>query len=261
MEEEPELWSDEEVEKLEPVENLEPGEQVENLVEEGPISTTKNDLVFLLYCAFIFDKRTRDGVPSVDKYLEETSSWLRENNKLNLEVEPCAPSTLDFDDADAPRVVDVLNAYSPEFPLNLEFSDNSSSYVAKRLQLESPATYSYRIRSGTLDLPFLHGGKIKVDGDISFDAVVDLLSSQQRLAFTTEIDVSGSLVGCDPDSILVAIRHLRQWIYETPDDLLFGFSVCGKTKPIEVDSVMVRKWRISFSRTDERSCLSVGKVV
>lgn len=294
MDEEPDLWSDEEVlgelpgeqeplgeQREEPLgeqqelmgEQEEPiGEQPEPLdvqpeqenqqeLQDSKLSMKKDDVGFVLYCAFIFEKRTRSGSPSLDTSLAETSAWLIKNNKLNLDVEPCAPAMLDFDDADTPRVVDLLNMYAPEFPINLQFSDNSRSYAARRIQLKSPATYSYTIHSGTLDLPFLHGGKIEVAGDVSFDTVVDLLSSHQSLAFTTKIQVSGELSGCDVDSVQLAIRHLRQWILEKRDGDLFEFSVCGRAPALDVEPVVVRKWRLSYSRTDDsRACLSAVKV-
>ena len=234
---------------------------MEHEPQEKPL-TNSDDVGFVLYCAFIFEKRTRSGAPSLDTSLAETSAWLLTNNKLKLDIEPCAPATLDFDDADTPRVVDLLNIYSPEFPLSLTFSDNSRSYAAKRIQVQSPATYSYKIGSGILDLPFLHGGKIKVAGDVSFDTVVDLLSSHKSLVFTTDIDVAGELVGCNPDSVQVAIRHLRQWILEKRDDDLFEFSVCGRAPALDVDPVVVRKWRLTYATTDDdsRACLSAVKV-
>lgn len=301
MDEEPDLWSDEEVlgelpGEQEPVDKQQEGpvgEQQQELMgeqqEEEPIeeqqpepldvqqqnqqelqatqeqqeslNTKKDDVGFVLFCAFIFEKRTRPGSPSLDTSLAETSAWLIKNNKLNLNVEPCAPATLDFDDADTPRVVDLLNTYAPEFPINLQFSDNSRSYAARRIQLKSPATYSYTIHSGILDLPFLHGGMIEVVGDVSFDTVVDLLSSNQSLAFTTRIHVSGELAGCDVDSVQLAIRHLRQCILEKRDDDLFEFSVCGRAPALDVEPVVVRKWRLSYSRTDDsRACLRAVKV-
>lgn len=226
----------------------------------------KKDLEFLLFCAFIFEKRTRSGVSSVDKSLSELSTWLTQTDKLKIDVDPCAASTLDFDDADTPRVVDALNTYSPEFPLNLNFSDNSGSYIARRIDVRSPSVYKYRLTSGTLDLPILHGGRVEVDGDVSFDTVVDLLSSQKKLAFTTEIDVSGSLVGCSPESIKLAMKHLREIVCDTSDDELFVFSITGDVNFENVGdsvfgNVLVRKWRISFSSEDSRWCLKCSKTL
>lgn len=224
----------------------------------------QNDLPFLLYCAFIFDKRTKDGSASVDQHLADTKSWL--SHQLRLDVEPFVPSVLNFNDADAPRLVEVFNTYLPQFPLNLEFSDNSVSHLAKRLTIQSPATYSYKLRQGILDLSFLHGGDVEIDGDVAFDTVVDLLFSHKELALTTDINVSGSLVGCDPDSVSVATRHLREYLYETDDENLFGFSICGGTPAVDVNysiMLLVRKWKISFSRAgsdESRSCLCVEKV-
>ena len=226
-----------------------------------------SDLVFLLYCAFIYAKRTRSGVAQVDRNLAELGEWLTQNQKLKLDVESCEASTLDFDDPDTPRVVDALNTYSPDFPLNLVFSDNSDSYVAKRINVRSPSLYTYRLRSGALDLPFLHGGKIEVYGDVSFDSVVDLLSNQRELALTTEIDVTGSLVGCSPESVELAIKHLCRVLCDNSDDELFVFSICGSVNfenvaDAVVDSVRVRKWTISFSTSPpkpSRWCLKCSK--
>lgn len=241
--EENENWSDDEIET-----------EVKHKVKQ-------DDLVFLLFCAFIFEKRTRSGVPSVDKRLGELSAWLTHSDKLRLSADSCEASTLDFDDADTPRIVDALNTYSPEFPLNLIFSENSGSYIAKRINVRSPSTYKYKLTSGGLDLPFFHGGRIEIEGDVLFDSVVDLLSSVSTLAFTTEIDVSGSLVGCNPESVKLGMKHLRQVIFDHSDEELFQFSVSGGVNfendaDSVVDSVVVRKWTISFSSTsDSRWCL------
>lgn len=220
-----------------------------------------HDLLFLLFCAFIYEKRTRPGSPQVDKRLAELSEWLTQNGKLQVDVESCAASTLDFDLPDTAKLVDALKTYCPEFPLVFIFSDNSGSYMARRIDVRSPSLYTYRLRSGTLDLPLLHGGKVQVDGDVSFESVVDLLNSQKELALTTEIDVSGSLVGCSPESVKVAMRHLRRVVGSTPDDKLFIFSICGSVNfeeptDADVDSVLVRKWTISFSSpSSSRWCL------
>lgn len=226
----------------------------------------QDDLVFLLFCVFIFEKRTRPGVPSVNKRLGELSEWLTRNDKLRLGVDSSEASTLDFDDPDTPRVVDALNTYSPEFPLNLIFSENSGSYIARRINVQSPSTYKYKLSSGGLDLPFFHGGRIDIDGDVFFDSVVDLLSSQQKLALTTSIDVSGSLVGCNPESVKLAMKHLRQVIFDHSDEELFQFSVSGRVNFEDdadsvVDPVVVRKWHISFSKFDFRWCLKCNKVL
>jgi len=211
------------------------------------------DLAFLLFCSFIYEKRTRSGSAAVDQRLGELSAWLTENHKLRVDVEPCAPSTLDFDDPDAPRVVDALNTYNPEFPIDFVFSENSGSYLARRINFHSPSVYKYKLRAGSLDLPFLHGGRVEVEGDISFDTVVDLLATQNATQiFTTEIDVSGSLVGCSGESLKLAMNHLRRLLCDNSDDELFLFSICGGVKFEDADDsvldpVVVRKWTISFS--------------
>lgn len=232
------------------------------------IKVKQDDLVFLLFCAFIFEKRTRSGVPSVDQRLGELSEWLTRNDKLRLGVDSCEASTLNFDDPDAPRVVDALNTYSPEFPLNLIFTENSGSYIARRLHIQSPSTYKYKLISGVLDLPFFHGGKIEIDGDVSFDSVVDLLSCSSKLALTTEIDVSGSLVGCNSESVKLAMKHLRRAIFDNSDEELFQFSVSGSVNFEDdadsvVDPVVVRKWKILFSgsTSDSRWCLKCLKML
>ena len=230
---------------------IQPLDEQDEFQDDEPIPKTspkQDDLVFMLFSAFIFERRTRQGIPSVDKYLADLSSWLTVNDKLKTDVDVCTPSTLDFDDADSPRVVDALNTYCPEFPLVLLFSKNSGTHVARRLTVRSPSTYSYRLVPGILDLPLLHGGKVVVEGDVSFDSVVDLLSSHKSEAFTTEMEVSGTLVGCNSESVKKAMYHLRQSIYQLKDDELFGFSLSGScSESFEVDSVLVRKWRISFS--------------
>ncbi|CAM9106941.1 unnamed protein product [Sphacelaria rigidula] len=222
-----------------------------------------DDLGFTLFCGFIFEKRTRSGVDHLDKYLKEISSWLIESGKLNVDVDPSKAATVDFSDADAARLVDALNTYSPEFPLNFVLSGSSDAGLARRLRLRSPSTYSYTDSSGPLELPSLHGGKVNVEGDLFFDSVVDLLSTDVCRALTTEINVTGSLVGCNSENLKAAVEHLCQGIRENPDDDLFGFSLCGDCEvSLEVDLILVRKWVISFSVIDfhnHRSCLRVSK--
>lgn len=215
----------------------------------------QEDLVFLLFCAYIYEKRTRDH----ELKLGEISSWLTESQKLKLDVEPCAASTIDFDDPDTPRIVDVLNTYAPEFPLRFIFSQNSQSYIATRINFQSPSTYHYNIKSGTLDVPFFHGGKVKVDGDVSFDTIVDLISN--KIALTTEIEVSGSLVGCSKNNVKTAMKNITQIIYDNLDQELFTFSICGNVKfenseDSVLDSIHIRSWTISFQNIKEnRWCL------
>ncbi len=257
------LSEDEEQEHVEDIQDV---QDIQDIQDIPDIDIKSDDLGFVLFCGYIFDKRTRPGFPSLDKYLQEICSWLIKSNKLKVDADVCAPATVDFNDADAPRLVDVLNTYSPEFPLNFvlsENSENSGAYVARRLRLSSPSTYSYHLASGVLDLPFFHGGKIKVEGDLSFDSVVDLLSIDVGRALTSDIDVSGSLVGCDSESVRVAIDHLRRGLFENPDEDLFGFSLCGACEAscnaIDVDAVVVRKWEISFTTDAKSSCLRVTK--
>lgn len=108
---EKEIWSDDEFEN----ENIKMDDTLTKTssYSSNTSSNKSDDLVFLLYCAFIFEKRTRPGTPSVDKKMGELSAWLTQSGKLRLDVEPCEASTLDFDDPDTPRIVDVLNTYSP----------------------------------------------------------------------------------------------------------------------------------------------------
>ena len=232
---------------------------------DDEVEKKADDLVFLLFCAFIYEKRTRPGAAAVDERLGELSAWLTHHDKLRVDVAPCSPSTLDFDDPDTPRLVDALNTYAPEFPIDFVFSDNSVSYLARRINFHSPSVYRYKLRSGSLDLPFLHGGRVEVEGDISFDSVVDIVDN--KMAFTTEIDVSGSLVGCSGESVKLAMNLLRRVVCDNPDDELFLFSICGGVKfeddtdPV-VDPIMVRKWRISFSTQNAEStrwCLKASK--
>lgn len=232
-------------------------QQDEFQLDEPDPRPSQDDLVFMLFSAFIFERRTRQGRPTVDKHLSDLSSWLTANDKLRTDVDVCTPCTLDFDDADSPRIVDALNTYCPEFPLVLLFSKNSGTHVARRLKTVSPSTYSYRLVPGILDLPLLHGGRVVVEGDVSFDSVVDLLSSQKSEAFTTEMEVSGSLVGCNSESVKKAMYHLRTIVYQLNDEELFGFSLSGCCREsFDVDPVLVRKWRISFSCSGNSSSSS-----
>lgn len=219
-----------------------------------------DDLVFLLFCAFIYEKRTSPGVSGVNETIGGLSCWLTKADKLKLDVEPCSPSTLDFDDPDTARLIDTLNAYSPEFPLKMLFSKESDTYVAKRISVLSPSTYTYKF-SGPLELPFFHGGKIAVDGDVSFDTIVDLLASHRELSFTTEIDVTGSLVNCTSETLQLAFDNLRRTIYDKPDEELSGFSLRGSCQSeTSLEDLLVRSWRISFTTTEARSCLSAVKI-
>ena len=108
---------------------------------------------------------------------------------------------------------------------------------------------------------------IEIDGDVFFDSMVDLLSCVDTLSFTTEIDVSGSLVGCNPESVKLAMEHLREGIFDHSDEELFQFSVSGSVDfendtDSVVDSIVVRKWTISFSSTsDSRWCLKCFKTL
>lgn len=151
--------------------------------------------------------------------------------------------------------------------MNLIFSENSGTYIARRINLFSPSLYMYRLPSGTLDLPLFHGGNVEVDGDVSFDSVVDLLSSYKTSNYTTEIDVSGSLVGCNQESVKLAMKHLREAICENSDDDLFIFSICGSVyfendTDSTFENIQVRKWTISFSSmfsSSTRWCLKCIK--
>lgn len=232
-------------------------------IEVDKDSSKPDDLVFLLFCAFIYEKRTcRDRNGCLDETIAGLSCWLTEADKLKLDVEPCKPSTLNFEDHDTTKLIDVLNAYSPEFPLTFLFSKESDTYVAKRINVLSPSTYTYKFPSGSLEVPFLHGGKIVVDGDASFDTIVDLLTSHGKLAFTTEIDVAGSLVNCTSQTLQLAFDTLRQTISDNSDEELSVFSVKGScpTSTLSIEDVQLRKWQISFTNTGGRSCLSAVKV-
>lgn len=213
--------------------------------------SSEDDLVFLLFCVFIYEKRTRPGYTDVDNKLSEMSKYLTSVNKLKLDVQPCAPCLLDFDDPDTPRLVDVLNTYAPEFPINFDFSENSRSYIASRIKIDSPSLYKYKIQTGVLDIPFLHGGCIQVEGDVSFDTVVDLLSTASTKVFSTDIDVSGSLVGCSKESVEKAITYLQQIVYDNQDHELFMFSICGSVdfeeEPV-IHPVKIRGWTISMDK-------------
>lgn len=215
-----------------------------------------DDLNFLLFSLFIYDKRTRSSTnSSVDGDLEKMASWLKETNKLNTDVDPCQAVTLNSSDPDTPHIIDALNTYAPAFPITLLIGDSSDTYVAKRLHVSS---YTCDVGSGAIDLPFFHEGRIYVSGDLSFDGVVDLLTTQS--VFTTDVDVSGSLVGCDRESVERSLMSLKKMLQVTSDGDIHQFSVRGGChRDIKVRSKYVRRWVISFTRDGDRGCLCLKK--
>ena len=219
----------------------------------------QQDLGFVLFLAFIFDKRTINYGGETDKNLTELTSWLKTNKKINTDVEPCQPVHLSLSDADSPRLIDALNKYSPDFPISMVLDDSSHAYITKRLNIWSPSIYSYQSGS-SIDIPLFHGGKINVIGDVNFDSIVDLINSQNVLSFTTEINVSGTLIGCDNESVNLAVKHLRDGIYDMLDENIHGFVVRGVcNSSVFVKTVRVRNWVISFEQF-EKSVLEVSRV-
>ena len=209
--------------------------------------------------AFIFDKRTTDYGGETDKNLSELVSWLKTNKKINTDVEPCQPVHLLLSDTDSPRLIDALNKYSPDFPISMVLDDSSQVYIPKRLSIWSPSVYSYQ-SSGSIDLPLFHGGKVNITGDVNFDSIVDLINSQNVISFTTEINVSGNLIGCDNESVNLAVKHLRDGIYDMLDENIHGFVVRGVcNNSVFVKTVRVRNWVISFEQFGQ-SILEVSRV-
>lgn len=225
-------WSDESVSGMEP---------------------TQDDLGLVLLCCFIFGKRTRDGPPSVDEGLETMGKWMESVNKLRTDVDACHPVILDFSDPDINCAIDVLNMYSPGSPLKFIFRNAAHALTSKKLRVQSPSTYTYE--GSRVDVPILHGGKIEVLGDVCFESISDLLSNN-NLAMTTEINVTGDLSGCTKEQVEASMRSLRDILYSTKDGDLFRFSITGSSQHIDVDPVFVRKWVIRFTN-GPRSCLSV----
>ena len=212
------------------------------------VNHSAQDLEFLLFVAFIFEKRTKDSNPDSDKVLLDLSTYLQKNNKINVDVDPCQAVILKLNSPDTPRIIDYINEYSPDFPLKMVFDDPSNVYIAKRLSIKSSSTYSYE-SNGVIDLPFFHGGKINIDGDVNFDSIIDLINSQSLLTLTSEITVSGNIVGLTLESVNKAMKSLRNAIYETPDEDIHGFLVKGSnTEQIYVEPIFIRKCVIKFSQ-------------
>jgi len=141
----------------------------------------------------------------------------------------------------------------PDFPISIILNDPSDTYMLKKLEISSPSKYSYEY-NGVIDLPFLQGGIINISGDVNFDSIVDLINSQSLLAFTTEINVSGKLIGCDNDSINLVVKYLRDGIYDTTDENIHGFLVRGICEnPLFVKPVYVRNWVITFKQSEVSS--------
>ena len=222
----------------------------ESMSDTKPVSD-QQDFGFLLFLAFIFEKRSKNSTkPDNDKTMGELVTWLKENKKINIDVEPCNPVILNTGDPDNSVIIDALNTYSPDFPISMILKDPSDTYILKKLEISSPSTYSYE-SNGVIDIPFLHGGIINISGDVNFDSIVDLINSQSLLAFTSEINVSGKLVGCDNDTINLAVKYLRDGIYNTSDENIHGFSVKGVCEnPLFVKPVYVRNWVITFKQSE-----------
>jgi hypothetical protein len=223
------------------------------------------DRVFVSFCSFIFEKRTQD-LSIMDNDLKQISNLLQEYGTLNLDVDPCGrASILDFgDDPDASRIVALLNSYWPEFPLDIKLSKDT--FPANSLNIQSPSSFRYHLSdTPPFDLPMLHGGPIEVvGGDVSFDSIVDALGSTPAdIVFTTDINISGTLVGCTRESLQHAVDVLHQSLIEAPDKDLFGFSLSasldeGQLAP-NIDPVFLRMWVISFSTSDTRCCLQAQR--
>lgn len=232
------------------------------------MSDQDRDLIFVAFCAFIFEKRTQQAQNSTsDKNLSEISKLLQEYGKLNLDCGDKAP-TLDFDDPDSSKLVALLNTYSPDFSINLKFSKDT--FPANTLNIRSPSTFRYELQelqenSEPFHLPLLHGGKIEVvGGDLSFDSVVDaLISTPAHIVFTTDINISGALVGCTHESLQNAVDVLRRGLSEEPEENIFRFSLSASIDEEQVlpsiDPVVVRTWIISLSTSDSRCCLQAQR--
>ena len=209
-----------------------------------------DDLLFLQFLSYIYTNRTKNS----NGMLEELSDWLRENNKINSNSDPCEPVHLGLSWPDASRLVDALNTYSPDFPINMVLE--SPHCVVSRLNISSPSTYTYS-SNVAVDIPFFHGGIVEVIGDVNFDSVIDLISSDPS-TFTTEIRSSGILVGCNLESVTLAVKGLRDAIYRT--EMIHGFQISGRVmESFEIDPVYVRNWVIGFNY-GELSSLTVSRV-
>lgn len=213
------------------------------------VNHSTQDLEFLLFVAFIFEKRTKDSNPASDKVLLDLSTYLQKNNKINVDVDLCQAVILKLNYPDTPRIIDYINEYSPDFPLKIVSDDPLNVHLAKRITVQNPSKYIYE-SNGVIDLPFFHGGMVEINCDVNFDSIIDLLISQSSLALTSEITVSGNIVGLTLESVNKAMKSLRNALYVIPDEDIYGFLLKGSknTEQFSVKPIRVRKWLITFSQ-------------
>lgn len=232
------------------------------------------DLVFVSFCAYIFEKRTTLS-PNDDKFLEDVSSYLKQLGVLQVNVDPCVPCILRLEDQNASFIIALLNAYLPDFPLVIILTNerNTKTNILKNtLHVRSPSLIRFEIDDISKPLkPFqlthLHGGKIEIVGfDLDFESVVDILQSYPaKTVFSTDINVTGTLDGCTPEALARATDILLRIIGETPDYSLFEFSLCARFTQDFDDfddiplNVKIRSWTITFSVDGQRCCLKASK--
>lgn len=199
------------------------------------------DLEFLQISCFLYEFRSNKRFK--DDWVEELSKWLQSINKLKVDVEYDTPLFITSLSPNLPKFLDIINMYSPDFPLMISVSENQN-YMLKKLDFQCRSHVTYKGK-GVIYIPCFHGGYISVDGKIeSLDLLEMIKVSKPVSIFTTSIKSND--ISINDERVSSILSELYAKVEHSDDDDLHQFTLKsgfsgGHLKPV---TLYIRIWKI-----------------
>lgn len=202
----------------------------------------ETDLEFLQISCFLYEYRLNKRV--TNETMEDLSEWLQNNDKLNFNVDYDTPIFVTSLSPNVSKILDIINMYSPDFPMIISISD-TDKYMLKKLDFQSNSHVTYR-GSGRMCIPCFHGGSISVDGEIDGLDILELIKvSKPFTTFTTCIE--SKHISIDEAYTSSILSELYDVIENSDDDNLYQFTLKAgfRGRSPSMLTKYIRSWKIS----------------
>ena len=220
----------------------------------------ESDLEFLQISCFLYKFRMNNKVQDI--LIEDLSRWLQSKGKLNTRVGFDKPVVITSASPNFSKILDVVNIYSPNFPMLISIKSEKNKSVRK-LDFKSDSTVIYQGKS-LVTIPCFHGGEIVVNGQVDGLDIYELVKvSNPSLVFKTSNEAEFIVV--DQERVTKILDELCAIIERSEDEDLFQFSLKARIVAggiqIPDSAFFLRIWKIHtyfddgffFLRADKNS--------
>lgn len=209
-----------------------------------------NDLEFIQMSCFLYEFRMNERLR--DKTMDELSRWLQSKGKLNILIGYDTPAFISSLSPNFSKILDIVNLYSPNFPMIISIQSEKEKYMLKKLDFQSNSPVTYRSK-GIISIPCFHGGEIIVDGKIDGLDLQEIIKvSNPFVVFKTSI--VSSAIDIDQERVDTILSELYSMIENSDDEDLYKFTLksaytntnSNNISTLKASTLFIRNWKITF---------------